>query len=215
MTKTIPTVFSSFSCGSPTDATPSSPCTPSKTRCGASGSSFTSTTIGMGPLKPAPNPSASRSYARRAVCSFGWVPWSEAPRRTRAEVDARGITASSTTGKTIRASFVTKRPQWATRVRSRPASESSTFRRNGTFSRSTLCPSSESTASRSEFAISTVVSTPSALPMPSFVTKSRPMKARPLTEMATVNPAKSTARPADAPASAAASRGESPRARAA
>ena len=58
--------------------------------------------------------------------------------------------------------------------------------------------------------MSTVVSTPRALPMPSLVTKSRPMKARPVTEMATVTPAKITARPADAPASAAASRGESP-----
>jgi hypothetical protein len=59
-------------------------------------------------------------------------------------------------------------------------------------------------------AISTVVSTPSALPIPSFVTKSSPKNASPLTEMATVRPAKSTARPADAPASAAASRGDSP-----
>ena len=67
-----------------------------------------------------------------------------------------------------------------------------------------------STARSSEFAISTVVSTPRAEPMPSLVTKSRPKKARPVTEIATVRPAKSTARPADAPASAAASVGESP-----
>ena len=46
--------------------------------------------------------------------------------------------------------------------------------------------------------------------MPSFVTKSRPMNASPVTEIATVRPAKSTARPADAPASAAASRGRQP-----
>ncbi len=62
----------------------------------------------------------------------------------------------------------------------------------------------------SEFAISTVVRTPSAEPMPSFVTKSRPKNASPVTEIATVSPAKSTARPAEAPASAAASAGESP-----
>ena len=78
--------------------------------------------------------------------------------------------------------------------------------RKGTFSRSTLWPSSASTASSSEFAMSTVVRTPSALPIPSFVTKSRPMNASPVTEIATVSPAKITARPADAPASAAASR---------
>ena len=59
----------------------------------------------------------------------------------------------------------------------------------------------------SEFAISTVVRTPSAPPIPSFVTKSRPKKARPVTEMATVTPAKITARPAEDPASAAASHG--------
>ena len=46
--------------------------------------------------------------------------------------------------------------------------------------------------------------------MPSFVTKSRPKNARPVTEIATVTPAKSTALPAEAPASAAASAGESP-----
>ena len=62
----------------------------------------------------------------------------------------------------------------------------------------------------SEFAISTVVRTPSAEPTPSFVTKSSPKNASPLTEMATVSPAKIVARPADAPASAAASTGESP-----
>ncbi len=46
--------------------------------------------------------------------------------------------------------------------------------------------------------------------MPSFVTKSRPIRAKPLTEMATVSPANHTALPAEAPASAAASCGESP-----
>ena len=73
-----------------------------------------------------------------------------------------------------------------------------------------MCPSFASTAISSEFAISTVVSTPSAEPMPSLVTKSSPKNASPVTEIATVKPAKSTARPAEAPASAAASRGESP-----
>ena len=80
----------------------------------------------------------------------------------------------------------------------------------GTFSRSILCPSFASTAISSEFAIRTVVRTPSAEPMPSFVTKSRPKMARPLTEIATVRPANSTARPAEAPASAAASAGAMP-----
>ena len=47
--------------------------------------------------------------------------------------------------------------------------------------------------------------------MPSFVTKSRPKNASPVTEIATVTPAKSTALPAEAPASAAASDGREPR----
>ena len=58
--------------------------------------------------------------------------------------------------------------------------------------------------------MSTVVSTPRALPTPRMVTNVSPMKASPVTEMATVTPAKITARPAVAPASAAASRGERP-----
>ena len=78
---------------------------------------------------------------------------------------------------------------------------------NGTLRRSILWPSSASTAISSEFAIRTVVSTPSELPIPSFVTKSSPMNASPETEIATVSPAKRTARPADEPASAAATRG--------
>ncbi len=81
---------------------------------------------------------------------------------------------------------------------------------NGTFSRSILVPSSASTAIRSELAIRTVVSTPSELPIPSFVTKSSPISASPEIEIATVSPANSTARPADDPASAAASAGERP-----
>ncbi len=105
---------------------------------------------------------------------------------------------------------VTNRPQRAMSVFSRAASESSIRRRNGTLSRSTLCPRSRSTAIRSEFAISTVVSTPSALPIPSFVTKSSPKNASPVTEIATVTPAKMTARPAEAPASVAASSGAIP-----
>ena len=46
--------------------------------------------------------------------------------------------------------------------------------------------------------------------MPSFVMKSMPISARPVIEMATVVPAKSTARPAVALAAAAASCGSRP-----
>jgi hypothetical protein len=114
------------------------------------------------------------------------------------------------TVKTTFALAVTNRPQRAMSVFSRSASVSDTRRRKGTLRRSTLWPRSPSTAGSSELAISTVVSTPSALPMPSLVMKSRPKNARPLTEMATVRPANSTARPAVEAASAAASRGGRP-----
>ena len=46
--------------------------------------------------------------------------------------------------------------------------------------------------------------------MPSFVMKSSPISASPVIEIATVTPAKITARPAVAPAAAAASCGDSP-----
>jgi len=105
---------------------------------------------------------------------------------------------------------VTNRPQRAMSVFCRASSESSIGLRKGTFRRSTLWPSFASTAMSKEFAIRTVVRTPRAPPMPSFVTKSRPKKARPVTEIATVRPAKITARPAEAPASAAASHGGRP-----
>ncbi len=79
----------------------------------------------------------------------------------------------------LRAFRVTNRPQRATSVFSRAASESSIAGRNGIFSRSILWPSSRSTAMSSEFASSTVVSTPSAQPIPSLVTKSSPKNASP------------------------------------
>ncbi len=67
----------------------------------------------------------------------------------------------------------------------RPCARAAAARRSGASSRS--APSSGRRARE---------------PMPSLVTKSRPKKARPVTEIATVRPAKSTARPAEAPASA-------------
>ena len=127
-----------------------------------------------------------------------------------ADVPASTKPAIRSTGKTIFALRVTKRPQRAMSVFSRASAVSSMGFVNGTLSRSILWPSSASTAISSEFAIRTVVRTPSELPIPSFVTKSSPMNASPETEIATVSPAKRTARPADEPASAAATRGGRP-----
>ena len=100
LTKTIATVFASLNCGLSTDATPWMPATSCRSRCGACCVPATSTTIGIGPLKPGPKPSASRSYARRLVCSVGCVPWSAAPSRTRSDVDASARMATSPIGKT-------------------------------------------------------------------------------------------------------------------
>ena len=105
---------------------------------------------------------------------------------------------------------MTNRPQRAISVFSRAASESSIGFRNGTFSRSILWPSFASTAISSEFAISTVVRTPSARADAELRDEVEPEEREPVTEIATVSPAKSTARPAEAPASAAASAGASP-----
>ena len=121
----------------------------------------------------------------------------------------QGAGLRSEVGRTNLAFPETNRPQAATGVRAWPARESSVgFMPSRP--RSILCPRSESTAGSIEFASSTAVSTPSALPMPSFVMKSMPMIARPVIEIATVRPAKITARPAVAPAAAAASCGERP-----
>jgi hypothetical protein len=61
ITNTIATLLSLLYCGSATDATFGRPSTRSWIFCGAWRSRFTSTTIGIGPLKPGPKPSASRS----------------------------------------------------------------------------------------------------------------------------------------------------------
>ena len=76
--------------------------------------------------------------------------------------------------------------------------------------RSILWPSIASTAGSSVFARITAVSTPSAPPTPMTVMNWSPIANRPVIEMATVMPAKITARPAVAAAAAAASRGGSP-----
>ena len=109
---------------------------------------------------------------------------------------------------------MTKRPQRATTVCLAAASESSGVLMNGILKRSTLCPSSASTAGSSVTATATLVSTLSEAPMPIFVMKSRPIVAKPTTEMATVAPAKITARPAVEAAVAAASFGVAPSCRA-
>ncbi len=136
------------------------------------------------------------------------------PASARPSLEARTGAAKSSritliTGSTIFAFRETNRPHAAIGVFAWPSRDSST---TGMPSRprSILWPSRASTAGSSEFASNTAVSTPSALPMPSLVMKSSPISARPVIEIATVVPAKMTARPAVAPAAAAAACGDSP-----
>ena len=105
--------------------------------------------------------------------------------------------------------LVTNRPQRATGVRCCPSNDSSACGSRMP-PRSILCPSFASTAGSSVFARITDVSTPSAPPTPMIVMKLRPITNRPVIEIATVMPAKMTARPAVAAAPAAASRGDNP-----
>ncbi len=91
-------------------------------------------------------------------------------------------------------------PQRPSSVCRRAASDSSLSRRNGTFRRSIRVPISDSRPGSRNVAYSTAVSTPSAPPMPSFVMNGMPITARPVIEIATVTPAKITARPAVAAA---------------
>ncbi len=206
MTKTSATVFASLNCGSPTDATP-----------------LEALHAVVDPLRRVrvavhvdddrdraveARPEALGEQVVRAA--GGLLPSAAFPDRTRPGGRApryRPTPAGRAARRRTRHARERSRSAPSERSgssRERPPSRRSACR-NGTFSRSILCPSFASTAMSNEFAISTVVRTPSAEPMPSFVTKSRPKNARPVTEMATVSPAKSTARPAEAPASAAAS----------
>ena len=71
----------SFGCGGVTAATPgvaSIAVVSWSSSCNAAGSSI-STASSSGPLKPGPNPSESRSYARRRVSDVGAVPSSGNP----------------------------------------------------------------------------------------------------------------------------------------
>ena len=108
-----------------------------------------------------------------------------------------------------RACAVTNRPQRATGVFCCPSNDSSACGSRMP-PRSILWPSIASTAGSSVFARITEVSTPSAPPMPMTVMNRIPIVKRPRIEIATVMPAKITARPAVAAAPAAASRGEQP-----
>ncbi len=145
----------------------------------------------------------------RVVWFFGAVPASARPSRALITGEATTSRMTTATGRTILAFEVTNRPQAATGVFSCPSRESSEPR-SPSRPRSILWPSSDRIAGSSEFASSTAVSTPRALPMPSLVMKSIPMMASPVIEIATVVPAKSTARPAVALAAAAASCGGRP-----
>ena len=121
----------------------------------------------------------------RVVWLLGAVPASARPSRAFSTGEATTSRMTTATGRTILAWPVTNRPQRATGVFGCPSRESSV----GCIPsrpRSILWPSSDSTAGSSDWARSTAVSTPSALPMPSLVMKSMPMRARPVIEIATV-----------------------------
>ena len=142
--------------------------------------------------------------------SFGAVPASAAPSWIATSGEAKRSIRPSETRKNTHARPVTKRPQRATAVFLAAARESSGVPMKGILSRSTRCPSSARTAGSSVTATATLVITVSDAPMPILVMKSRPIVASPTTEIATVAPAKMTARPAVDAASAAASRGGTP-----
>ncbi len=86
--------------------------------------------------------------------------------------------------------------------------------RNGTRPRSMRCPTLARIAGSRVTAVITATITVMAVPRPSLVTNGIPMSMRPEIEIATVSPAKITARPAVVPAVTAALTGRWPSARA-
>ena len=146
----------------------------------------------------------------RCVVVFGDEPASAAP----SWMPTTGRAASSITpsgrSRNSKGRRVTSRPQRATAVAFCASRVSSGTLTNGSLSRSTRCPRSARTAGSSVTATATEVSTVRDAPMPILVMKSRPTVASPTIEIATVVPAKITARPAVEAASPAASFGEAP-----
>ena len=212
VTKTMATVFASLNCGSPADATPSrslhAVVDPLRRLLVAvhvdddRDRAVEARPEALGEQVVGP---AGRLLVRlRAL--VGRARAARAPTSTR----ARGPRPSRTTNTTF-ACAVTNRPQRAIGVFSRAASESSIWRQERHLQPVDLVPELRQNRDAAASSRSAPWSGRRARePMPSLVTKSRPKNARPVTEIATVRPAKSTARPADAPASAAASRGDSP-----
>ena len=105
---------------------------------------------------------------------------------------------------------VTQRPKRAVAERSRAASESSRWRRKGGRPLSTRWPSLPRIAGSRVTAASTATRTVIDAPRPIVVMKSRPSRASAEIEIATVTPAKITARPAVEAARVAASIGSRP-----
>ncbi len=172
------------------------------------GSSEMSTAITSGPLIPGPNPSATRSYARRWVCVSGWVPSSGKPRLS----DSTGAVNASRSAVTpiayAHAWLATCRPH-----RVHPAPTSADRCRRWMPSRSIHGPTTPRNAGSSVTEATTMMSTITEIATPAAVMNGTPATASPRIAMTTVPPAKITACPAVATARPAASATSDPRCR--
>ena len=148
-------------------------------------------------MKPTPKPSDSRSYARRVVSVSMRLPASAKPRRIENTGIARTIsTAALRISAGQGCAWITRLQRYQKELRSPsalPASVGSC--RNGTRRLSMLRPTKPSIAGSSVIAASIVISTASTAPIAMLRMKSRLRKNMPSSEITTVRPAKTTARP--------------------
>ena len=146
----------------------------------------------------------------RVVVPSGFEPASLEPSCTVRTGMARISRNTTAVPPVIQGRRVTQRPKRAVAERSRDASESSRWGRKGRRPLSTRWPSLARIAGSRVTAAITATSTVIDAPRPILVMKSRPSTARAEIEMATVTPAKITARPAVEAAVVAASIGSRP-----
>ena len=145
-----------------------------------------------GPLKPGPNPSLSKSYARRVVNDFGSLPASATPSRNERNGTASRSRMRSppiATGHGFRWTMRLQRAQKLFSVSVRR------LRAPGRANRSIVRPTKPSTAGNSVIAAAMTNKTASDAPTANPRMNDTPMRKRPSSEMTTVPPANSTARP--------------------
>ena len=144
-----------------------------------------------GPLKPGPKPSVSRSYARRVVNFVGSLPESATPRRS----ERNGIARISRTRRPPTSAAHGRRCNERAQRAHTVWSGSTRFFAPGSANLSIVWPTNPSTAGSSVTAAAITNSTASDAPTARPRMNDTPITKSPSSEITTVPPANSTARP--------------------